>query len=806
MKKIILMFVVLITGIANAQTFDFGCTSAEVRTNRTDQLAALVGQHNVTSMTHFESDPGSTPVYVGASYVQNGSPFTFGLSTSVGLIEDITDWSTKYSELVAKLIADSGIEPTTHAHRAGVLTSYNSIDGISNIEVKVDNPINLSVATVYLEWDLNGVAQDTYYFSATNPTVDSNGQVPGDLSYYEPGQFETNRERLYNKLIAHIPVGSTYKTELAAIFASDTPPTELTGLVYDEAHRLASTTDFTPKRNLFTVDLTGEGIDVTIQTTPNAFVVTGPDETVVVEYVFNFTNGNPSSYRDLFFEVLLTKWNVLYPNYEAPTPFQEELTAIYAADTAPTGFVSGGLIETAASGFTSGSGSSDKIAFLESLDSENHIVHITNANNPSKSFLSHSNAPTTTIETITSSIAKYPYEYDSNDALTFALEIVQAIWDLNNPEAALRAERIADLEGLGNTNVTVEVDGDTVNVIQGTSTQHINIGNYGNNNGVLEDLDPTAYGELKTAVIAKRNELTPTVAKELAAWFADTDNAPTGAAPDYLPTALYAKANTLSNGTERFNFIRNELLSAHGVTITNGGAGGTGATVTTFILSSPNSEYDVIFDWGSYSTNGFNGSNASPELYRNLVFDIIKAGWKLVNETHNTKRSDWLDQDLDITGNDVELQTYGGPNFDWWIYFNVDGLRIPILSGGIASDPMFYNKHTVNPHDTYMTEVEFQTLVTFVTYMRDNFDRLKAINGTFNRNIEISNLTDEFGVGISVTNDGGSYHYTFSKNGNSNEYPVQSNWTHAAGTTLGQLNPDSWVKFYAKCRGIILGL
>ena len=296
MKKIILMFVVLITSIANAQTFDFGCgaTPAEVadavgnegkirtlfeslsttarsvtvnfvddpgnfeshdivaapptyfrahiysdpqenhledftfdelqalydavkdevnppantRTAREAQLAALVGQHNVTSMTHFESDPGSTPAYVGASYVQNGSPFTFGLSTSVGLIEDITDWSTKYSELVAKLIADSGIEPTTHAHRAGVLTSYNSIDGISNIEVKVDSPSNLSVATVSIEWELNGVAQDTYYFSATNPTVDSNGQVPGDLSYYEPGQFETNRERLYNKLIAHISVVS----------------------------------------------------------------------------------------------------------------------------------------------------------------------------------------------------------------------------------------------------------------------------------------------------------------------------------------------------------------------------------------------------------------------------------------------------------------------------------------------------------------------------------------------------------------------------------------------------------------------
>ena len=234
MKKIILMFVVLITGITNAQTFDFGC-DVSVRDAREAQLAALVGQHNVTSMTHFESDPGSTPAYVGASYVQNGSPFTFGLSTSIGLIEDITDWGTKYSELVAKLIADSGIEPTTHAHRAGVLTSYNSIDGISNIEVKVDNPINLSVATVYLEWELNGVAQDTYYFSATNPTVDSNGQVPGDLSYYEPGQFETNRERLYNKLIEHISTLTPFEEELKAIYGADAPPTELGTIINDAA-------------------------------------------------------------------------------------------------------------------------------------------------------------------------------------------------------------------------------------------------------------------------------------------------------------------------------------------------------------------------------------------------------------------------------------------------------------------------------------------------------------------------------------------------------------------------------------------
>ena len=287
-----------------------------------------------------------------------------------------------------------------------------------------------------------------------------------------------------------------------------------------------------------------------------------------------------------------------------------------------------------------------------------------------------------------------------------------------------------------------------------------------------------------------------TYQEELAAWFADTVNAPTGAAPEWLPTALYAEADTKYFGTHRYEFIRNGLLSAHGVTITQAS--------TVFTLSSPNSEYDVTVDYELYSSGGFHKDAASPELYRNLVFDIIKAGWKLVNNTHNTKRSDWLDQDLDTDDVDVILVTYAD---DWWIYFNNTG--VPILSGGRPLDPMFHNKFTLNPHDTYMTEAEFQKLVVFVTYMRDNYTRLKAINGTYNRKVEIENLVDEYGAVIAhiIDNFNGSTHYTFRNNGNSNEYPVQSNWTHAnAGTSLGQLTSDGWVKFYAKCRGIILGL
>ena len=402
--------------------------------------------------------------------------------------------------------------------------------------------------------------------------------------------------------------------------------------------------------------------------------------------------------------------------------------------------------------------------------------------------------------------------YYDTDFLAKKVE-VQTAYGVQSTNLATRTSRSSALingNKTGYVSIAANYDdsrGDLFNISYGGTTLHEYADTHAGGYIRLENLTNDQYSALDAAITVKVVELTPTVAKELAAWFADTDTAPVGSAPEWLPTALYAKANTLSNGTERFALITDGLLSAYGVTITRGGAGGTGATVTTFILSKGDG-YDVTFDWGAYSANGFNGSNASPELYRNLVFDVILAGWKLVNETNNTKRSDMLDQDLDITGNDVELITYGQPNYDWWIYFNVDGLQIPILSGGIASDPMYYNKYTVNPHDTYMTEVEFQRLVVFVTFMRDNFTNLKAITGVQNRSIEIQQMANDFGTHatISVQSDG-SHHVTFAKNnGDTHLYPVQSNWTHAAGTGLEDLNPDSWVKFYAKCRGIALGI
>ena len=617
---------------------------------------------------------------------------------------------------------------------------------------------------------------------------------------------------------------------ITAMYATEYPPTEFGSVLGDAAiiaNQNATVPPLQKSRTDFISAFDNYGLVFTqFNQNANGYVAQYADSAIPdVQIPGGGTSLTNASFKSWVLAIAQTIWHYGHPNYD---PLAGELQAIYDADTHPTELgpktiaaaTAAYNVNTNASGtgflFELDDKSTSFISLITDdgtstyvlLDDEDNI-EANRTYSPNKGILAFGHS------------TGHNIELDEYKGLVF--NIVEALWYAQHPgyvsaeEMARLAEsrrvRLLEIEGLDLGGVTVEHDvngnlefGDKFDIYYTSQKSHSYSIYFASEGIFIENLTTNEYADLKADIITKRNNLIPTYQEEIAAWFA-ADTAPVGSAPEWLPYSLNIKANTLNNGTERFAFIVDGLLSAHGVTITRGGAGGTGATVTTFILSKGDG-YDVTFDWGAYSTNGFNGSNASPELYRNLVFDVIKAGWKLVNETNNTKRSDWLDQDLDITGNNVELQTYGQPNYDWWIYFNVDGLRIPILSGGVSYDPMFYNKHTVNPHDTYMTEVEFQTLVTFVTYMRDNFDRLKGITGTYNRKVEIENLVDEYGAVIAhiIDNYDGSTHYTFRNNGNSNEYPVQSNWTHDAGTDLGDLSPDSWVKFYAKCRGIILGL
>ena len=682
MKKILLMFVILITSIANAQTtdFDFSCSSSEVRANRSALITDLEGTNGVTNIT--------------VAYQSN------------------------------------------------------------------DNYVYISTS------------KGRFYFASDDGNYTQNTSLVGSghLEAYSQGSFDT---RLLAFKIFLDP-SLELNLSIEAMYAADTHPETLSSIIFNAAgdaydNRSAAANDprlvFIAKLNKFGVVF--EGFEN--KNDGNRYVTFVDDTIDPIQAPVDGVNLTTADFQEWMLRIARGIWLYEHQDY------------IYEQRKL------------------------DRIAEILAIDVNDDLSI---RNDASTFFISNGDKANVSEVVISDAIL---YAYDNAEFLTKKGE-VQAAYGNQATKLGTRTARIGTLKNNGNGYVTVthrydDGRGDLFNISYGGSTQHEYANTHSGGAYIrLESLDSGQYNTLNNAIIARVSNLTPTVAKELAAWFGDTDTAPVGSAPRWLPDALHDKANTLTNGTERLDYITGGLLSTHGVTITRGGLGQTGATNTTFILSKGDG-YDFIFDWGAYSSNGFNGNNnASPELYRNLVFDVIVAGWKLINETNNTKRSDWLDQDLDIPGNDVELQTYGSPNFDWWIYFNVDGLQIPILSGGVSYDPMYYNKYTVNPHDTYMTEVEFQRLVVFVTYMRDNFDRLKGITGTFGRNIEISNLTDEFGAGISVVNDGGSYHYTFSKNGNSNEYPVQSNWTHPAGTTLEDLSPDNWVKFYAKCRGILIGL
>ena len=603
---------------------------------------------------------------------------------------------------------------------------------------------------------------------------------------------------------------SAEELAITALYAAENPPTEFGSVLSDAAiiaNQNATVPPLQKSRTDFISSFDNYGLVFTQfnQDASGNYVVQYANSAIPdIQIPGGGTDLTNASFKAWALEIAKVIWLYGHPEYVAPTPFTAELTAIYAHGHPPTEL--GSLINDAALAvdYNGNAGNTPRKDFIKSLAYFNITVSNVFSDTGAPTYASLSNGV-------------FVYNIDTNASLNnmtpaqfavFTLEVVKRFWHIGHPtyaadqaKAQLRAERTETVKMLGNGYVDVRVSLDNVegNIIGISDTDgeqyiYVQLYDLSNQTGFvgLEDLQEGEFTLLKNAITAKVNELTPTVEKELNAFA--TGNEPTGSAPEWLPAELYASANTNTNGTKRTAFLVS--LSGHGVSVTH--ILGDANLVTHFRISTGDG-YDHIINWAPYTSGGWNQMTA--ESFRRLAFDVIVLKWKKIHETHNTERSDILDQTLDTDDVDVILITYAD---DWWIYFNNTG--VPILSGGRPLDPMFHNKFTLNPHDTYMTEAEFQKLVVFVTYMRDNYTRLKAINGTFNRNIEISNLTDEFGVGISVTNDGGSYHYTFSKNGNSNEYPVQSNWTHAAGTTLGGLDADSWVKFYAKCRGIIIGL
>ena len=183
----------------------------------------------------------------------------------------------------------------------------------------------------------------------------------------------------------------------------------------------------------------------------------------------------------------------------ALTPFQSELNDIYSAAEPPTGFVSDGVIETEA--LTKGGVHVDIVTtFFQKLNSENYGVLALYNIAPVRATLTNG-------QFVYSPYQNFTIEnHNGGKIREWALDIVQALWHLQNPEyneaiaiAALTIERKAALIALGNVHEDV-----TVELLLGGNTWFANI-NYPNIAPLKKVVDPSprnldeigAYSETK---------------------------------------------------------------------------------------------------------------------------------------------------------------------------------------------------------------------------------------------------------------------------------------------------------------------
>ena len=613
MKKILLMFVVLITSIANAQTtdFDFSCSSSEVRANRSALITDLEGTNGVTNIT----------------------------------------------------------------------VGYQSNDDY-----------------VYI-----ATSKGRFYFASDNGNYTENtSQVgSGHLEAYSQGSFDTRL--LAFKIFLDPSFELTNSIE--AMYDADTHPETLSSIIFNAAgvaydNRSADANDprlaFISKLDKFGVVF--EGFEN--QNNGNRYVTFVDDTIDPIQAPVDGVNLTTADFQEWMLRIARGIWLYEHQDYIYEQRKLDRIAEILAIDT-----VDGISINYEAPTFTISNGDKNNTSLVD----------------------------------ISEAIL---YAYDDADFLTKKGE-VQTAYGNQATKLGTRTARIGTLKNNGNGNVTVthsydDGRGDLFNISYGGSTQHEYANTHSGGAYIrLESLTSGQYNALNNAIIARVSNLTPTVAKELATIFAG-DTAPVGSAPEWLPTALYAKANEQINGTARATLFKNSFLSAHGITITQ----------DNLYLVLSEGGYDHYINWGDYGPNGW--TLMTPETYRRLVFDVIKDGWKHLNQTFDDERGAIINNNFDTTGLDVKIETFTTGNHDWWIYFN----DVAVISGGSQFpdgyiDENYNNEYTPTIHDAHMSEAVYQKLLVFVQYMIDNQSRLKGITSRLHRHAEISNLTDEFGVTIS---------------------------------------------------------
>ena len=227
----------------------------------------------------------------------------------------------------------------------------------------------------------------------------------------------------------------------------------------------------------------------------------------------------------------------------ALTPFQSELNDIYSAAEPPTEFVSGSVIVTEA--LTKGGVHWTIVeTFMKTLNSENHGVFSLYNIAPVRATLTNGQIVESPYNTITIE------NHNGGKIRDWTLDIVQAIWHLQNPEyneaiaiAALTTERKAALVALGNVHENV-----TVEILYSTSNgwfASIDYPNIDHSNTILEP-SPRNLDEIGAYDETKYNNFVSAIETVIDIYTDPIDNAAELAA---LRTTRINELKALGNGT-----------------------------------------------------------------------------------------------------------------------------------------------------------------------------------------------------------------------------------------------------------------
>ena len=452
-------------------------------------------QHIVNSLTNLDE--------VTVTYTSNTSPKSFNVAkageTTINVLQDSSSGSAVsldtlsvfkdiyFQTIQAKwdILHPNYLTPAeTKAANELKINELNGLYGVTSIS------INDASSQLFVAYTQDGNTTNFIFGVFT------------DFGVIPQSTFNNKFAEFKAKLIAD-QVTVTAAEELAAIFADgNNRPDDIN----DYPALLAevnSKTGTSPRGDYIVSSLNSfNNVSVTWSTADTKFVVSFDGNSVDVTY-----NGLSSGdYKAIYLEVVQAKWDLLYP---AVTAFEQKIIDIYAADTPPTGLPTE-LINAA-----NGAGSAgDHLDVLKTAEFSNYSVSLDVLTDQIWIGDIDFNISTVyvKIDLISSFITLSAL--NNNQFQTVYLETIQAIWGLLNPEkalAALRIERINQLEALGQNSVTVTHYGDSgsdqFGVNNGTAVTYLNAVDYGANK--VENLTSDEYDNYKDAIILKRNELDP---------------------------------------------------------------------------------------------------------------------------------------------------------------------------------------------------------------------------------------------------------------------------------------------------------